>query len=239
MSAGIKRFRTRRVPTGGTMVRLVACVALGSAIVAACTGGGQPAASGNGGQSGAPVESPNAGSPAGSLVAGDPGTGTTYKPGEATATLITTGAPADASDVNGSWAFDDGDDVSPTSALVAAVWTTTLEVAPIGNVRTGDFVTISMGGPVADGTFPTSKDFSFGFDISRDREDGQRVYSFHVGSRAGECQITMDVADVGLTGTFECPAVTGDYSTFTYDAAGNESETITPMTLDAEGTFSL
>ena len=238
MSARTRSFGRRNIPTLGILVRVAGSVVLVGALLAACTGGAQPVASG-GGQSGAPGESPNTGSPAASLVAGDPGTGTTYNPGEASATLTTTGAPADANDVNGSWDFDDGDDVSPTSALVAAVWTTTLEVAPIDNVRAGDFVTISMGGPVADGAFPTSKDFSFGFDISRDREDGQSVHSFHVSSREGECQITMDVADVGLTGTFECSGVTGAYTTYTYDAAGNASETVTPITVDAEGTFSL
>jgi hypothetical protein len=173
--------------------------------LAACGGGTTTSSGPSGGQS--PVASPAASVPASLPAGGDP-----------TATLVTTGG-ADAN-VNGSWSLDgQSANVSPTASLIAAVFTKTIANEAAGY---GDFIVLSMGGPVVNGTQPTSKDFKLGFTISRSDAAGNDIFDHTFASEAGECSVTMTVS-AAITGTFSCSNIGSD----------------TGQTVDAEGTFTL
>lgn len=138
---------------------------------------------------------------------------------ESGATLETTNAPRDAT---GSWILDGvSGDVSPTSSLLAAVWTETVDNVEAGY---GDLIVVSMGGPIAAGTQATSADLKLNFSLSRMDASGGEVFDYVFTSEAGECRVTMAPGGETLTGSFTCSGVPGsnavDGSVVSTDATG-------------------
>jgi hypothetical protein len=140
--------------------------------------------------------------------------------GQAKATLkITSGPP----ELIGEWQLDGGTGTDITGAtLLATTWV---------GVKTGsdvqDLSTIAIGGTIAGGSRPTSKeDLSLGFGVIRDGASGE-VFNYQLSSRDGTCQITMNPSGAGMTGSFTCTGITGT------NASG------ATVTVNGEGTFSL
>ena len=109
-------------------------------------------------------------------------------------------------------------DVSPTSTIIAAIWTETIDNVAAGY---GDLITVSLGGPVFDGTQRTSaQGIVLSFGVSRMDAGGNDLFDHQWTSKAGECSVTMSTG-AEITGSFECAGLTSQDGT----------------TVDAEGTF--
>ena len=118
-----------------------------------------------------------------------------------TANLTVNGAA-----VSGSWTLDGGADLSPTSELIAGVWTGVI-TDPSGAY--GDFVTLSMSGTIVEGTQSTAAaGLVLGISIRRDNADGSNQFDHVFTSQGGECQVTMARTGSGVSGTFVCTGIT-------------------------------
>jgi len=103
-------------------------------------------------------------------------------------------------------------DVSPTDSLIAAVWTETVDDP---NLQYGDLITVVVGGPVFDGTQSTAADgiaISFGWGRISAKPDASGnpvdIFDHLFSSKDGECSVAMQATATGVTGTFDCPAIT-------------------------------
>ena len=131
-----------------------------------------------------------------------------------TANLVVTGSA-----LSGSWTVEGGANLSPTSELIAGVWTGVL-TDPGGSF--GDFVTVSMSGTIVEGTQATSEaGLVLGFAIRRDNADGSNQFDHVFTSRGGECRVTMARTSTSVSGTFACTGIK--------DLGGNA--------VDAQGSF--
>ncbi len=174
---------------------------------------------------GAPAATNAPGSTTGSGVTNPPSaTAAATQPG---ASAAGPGAPAaemanltvDGAAVSGSWTVEGGADLSPTSELIAGVWTGVV-TDPSGTF--GDFVTISLSGTIVEGTQSTSAaGIVLGIAIRRDNADGSNQFDHVFTSKGGECQVTMRRTGSGVSGTFACTGIT--------DLQGNA--------VDAQGSF--
>jgi hypothetical protein len=183
------RFGIRNVPPAAALSALAAVVAVGVIAVFILLG-----------QHGSPSAPAGTGL-VGTGPAGTAGSGSGAPAGAASATLELTGPP----DVTGSWTLDGiSGDISPTSSIVAAIWTKTIDNVAAGY---GDLVSISLGGPVQAGTRATSADgLTLGFGIQRTTGQSD-VFDHQWSSRGGECQVTM-VIGADISGSFVCASIT-------------------------------
>jgi hypothetical protein len=149
------------------------------------------------------------------------GAGTSSQPGASGGVVSPTLAPVGSGAASGSeeavatvvlrGGFEDsymeleGDDVSPTTTILAAVWVDARANASDG---TGDLATVSIAGPVFSGTQTTSEaGITVSVSVSRADATGSELF-FHLWtSKAGECQVTM-AAGSAITGTFTCASLT-------------------------------
>ena len=101
--------------------------------------------------------------------------------------------------------LEDGTDLSPADELIAAVWTV-VETDPSGTFA--DLVSLSMSGPLFEGTERTSQSgIGLGFAVSRDTDQGTTAFSHDFSSRSGECEVTMYPTSTGVAGTFACDGI--------------------------------
>ena len=88
------------------------------------------------------------------------------------------------------------------------MWTETISNVAAGHA---DVITITIGGPVFTGTRATSDPgIIVVFTVSRTDAAGKDLF-FHVfTSKAGECSVTMQQTSSGVSGTFDCAAITDE-----------------------------